>query len=220
MQQRVTSHALIGLLVFVTLYAPTVLGQQADTTERYFPETGYRVTGVFLAYWEQNGALPVFGYPLSEQRVENGRTIQYFERARFELNPDQSRPAYRVLLGRVGAELFAQQPRGPEEQAPSPLGECAYIAAINVVCDQEPGRGFLSYWRSHGLAFDGQAGFSFAESLALFGYPITTAYLYTDANGTRVVQWFERARFEWYPASPEPYIVLLGRLGAERLEQP
>jgi hypothetical protein len=30
-----------------------------------------------------------------------------------------------------------------------------------------------------------------------------------------MTQWFERARFEYHPNNPDPYKVLLGRLGAE-----
>jgi hypothetical protein len=37
-----------------------------------------------------------------------------------------------------------------------------------------------------------------------------------NADGTMVLtQWYERARFEYYPDNPAPYQVLLGRLGAE-----
>ncbi len=32
---------------------------------RYFAQTGYTIRGRFLDYWDQNGALPVFGYPIS-----------------------------------------------------------------------------------------------------------------------------------------------------------
>ena len=54
------------------------------------------------------------------------------------------------------------------------------------------------------------------ESLALFGYPISAAQVETNSSGERVLtQWFERARFEYHPTNPEPYRVLLGRLGAE-----
>ncbi len=38
--------------------------------------------------------------------------------------------------------------------------------------------------------------------------PIARAILYET-------QWFERARFEFHPNNPDPYKVLLGRLGAE-----
>ena len=59
-------------------------------------------------------------------------------------------------------------------------------------------------------------GSSYAESLALFGYPISEATMERNASGALVLtQWFERARFEYHPANPAAYRVLLGRLGAE-----
>ncbi|MBX6341852.1 MAG: hypothetical protein IRY97_05290, partial [Thermomicrobiaceae bacterium] len=53
------------------------------------------------------------------------------------------------------------------------------------------------------------------ESLALFGYPISEEF--RDPQTGLTVQYFERARFEYHPANPDPYKVLLGRLGAEAL---
>ncbi|MBX6341055.1 MAG: hypothetical protein IRY97_01245 [Thermomicrobiaceae bacterium] len=70
--------------------------------------------------------------------------------------------------------------------------------------------GFRSYWRAHGLEF-GDAGYSYRESLALFGYPISEEF---QQNGV-TVQYFERARFEWHPENPDPYKVLLGLLGTD-----
>lgn len=53
--------------------------------------------------------------------------------------------------------------------------------------------------------------------LAIFGYPISEEFV----EGDLVVQYFERARFEWHPGAwPERYDVLLGRLGVERLTVP
>lgn len=60
---------------------------------RFFTQTGHGVTGLFGTYWEQNGDLGVFGFPLSEPTRETVTvgdkkevtTVQYFERARFEL---------------------------------------------------------------------------------------------------------------------------------------
>jgi hypothetical protein len=47
------------------------------------------------------------------------------------------------------------------------------------------------------LEFDGRRGKSEAESLALFGYPVTEAVPEVGTDGvTRQVQWFQRARFE------------------------
>jgi len=76
----------------------------------YFPETGRSLCAGFRAYWEQFGGLAVYGYPISGEFVDgSGHTVQWFERARFEWHPGQWPERYDVLLGRVGAELSAQQ---------------------------------------------------------------------------------------------------------------
>ncbi|WP_322497137.1 hypothetical protein [Chloroflexus sp.] len=77
---------------------------------------------------------------------------------------------------------------------------------------------FLRYWQSHGLEFDGKRGFSEAESLALFGLPLTEARIETNSSGDTVLtQWFERARFELH-TNLGPDVVLLGLLGREAFE--
>jgi poly-gamma-glutamate capsule biosynthesis protein CapA/YwtB (metallophosphatase superfamily) len=69
----------------------------------------------FRAYYEQYGGLAVFGYPISgprnEDHPETGvpTTIQYFERARFELTPSVPPGASlteQVRLGLLGRELL------------------------------------------------------------------------------------------------------------------
>jgi plastocyanin len=72
----------------------------------YFAETGHNLSGRFRQYWEENGGLAVFGFPLSEEFEEvlgDGQTyrVQYFERARFEAHPE-NQPPYDVLLGQFG----------------------------------------------------------------------------------------------------------------------
>lgn len=188
---------------------------------RYFPETGHSVGGRFLQYWQANGGLAVFGYPMTDELNEQGRTVQYFERQRFEYHSEQPRP-YDVLLGRLGAELLERRGIDWREQPTSPgqVAGCTYFALTqHNVCNQRAGAGFLTYWTTHGLQFDNQARPSSAESLALFGLPLTEPYSYTNSSGDMVqVQWFERARFEWHPDNPQAHQVLLGRLGAELLE--
>jgi hypothetical protein len=81
--------------------APAVKPER-DDSGRFFPETGHNVRERFLLYWNANGDLPQFGYPLTEEITEtlsNGETylVQYFERARLEYHPKN--PAqYKVLL--------------------------------------------------------------------------------------------------------------------------
>jgi hypothetical protein len=91
--------SLLGLsLLLVPHSADTALAQRA---RRCFPETGYCIAGRMREYWEQNGGLPVFGFPITPQQSEmvEGRAtqVQWFERNRLELHPENARP-YDVFL--------------------------------------------------------------------------------------------------------------------------
>ena len=90
---------------------PRAYRRRASTTPTrlYFPETQHTLSGKFLDYWQQNGGLALFGYPISEPVVENGVTVQYFQRNRFELHPDQAGTPYEVQLGLLGRDLLAQR---------------------------------------------------------------------------------------------------------------
>jgi hypothetical protein len=85
-----------------------VTAQQANC--QTFTQTGHKVCGRFLAYWNEHGALAQQGYPLSEEFVETSRldgkpyTVQYFERAVFEYHPE-NQPPYDVLLSQLGTYL-------------------------------------------------------------------------------------------------------------------
>jgi hypothetical protein len=81
----------------------------------HFRETGHNVAPDLLAYWEANGGLAQFGFPLTEeftQQLEDGKayTVQYFERARFERHP-QNAPPYNILLGQFGRRILAETRR-------------------------------------------------------------------------------------------------------------
>lgn len=186
--------------------------------QRCFSETGFCIAGRIREFWEQNGGLPVFGYPITPQRVEQieGRDlqVQWFERNRLELHPENSRP-YDVLLGRLGADRLLQQ--GRDWQAFPQTGRqagCRYFEQTGQsVCGD-----ILSAWRASGLEFDGQAGTSEDESLALFGLPLSPPQQEILEGQSYTVQWFERARFELHPQNAPPYNVLLGLLGRETLE--
>ncbi len=159
----------------------------------------YETDVAFYAYWQRNGALPVFGFAKTPPYTEGGHIAQIFERNRLELH-QENQPPYHVQLGLLGEERLLQLGRvwQNDPRAESKAG-CRYFAETgHNLC--EP---FLSYWKAHGLEFDGKRGYSEAESLALFGFPIT--------ENENSVQWFQRARFEDHGAQG----VLLGLLGNE-----
>jgi multiple sugar transport system substrate-binding protein len=80
-----------------------------------FAETGYTVGGKFLTYWQQHGGLAQQGFPVSNEFTEvsdlNGKpyTVQYFERAVFEMHPENT-PPNDVLLSQLGKFAFYQNP--------------------------------------------------------------------------------------------------------------
>ncbi len=97
------------------------------TGTRYFPETGHTVKGRFLQYWSEHGGLTQQGFPLTEEFVEvselNGReyVVQYFERAVFEMHPENY-PPNDVLLSQLGTfQLRHRYPNGvPQQSTPQP----------------------------------------------------------------------------------------------------
>ena len=101
---------LIALLLGLGLQ-PAIPTQAA---QRCFSETNQCIDGRIREFWEQNGGLAIFGFPIGseEQSTVDGKTftVQRFERNRLELHPENARP-YDVLLGRLGADRLAQQGR-------------------------------------------------------------------------------------------------------------
>jgi plastocyanin len=78
----------------------------------FFPQTGHNIDGGFLAYWQANGDVAQFGYPISEvfgETLGDGKSyqVQYFERARFEYHPENAAP-YDILLGQFGRQIYAR----------------------------------------------------------------------------------------------------------------
>ena len=175
-------------------------------TSRYFPETGHAVGGGFLAYWNQFGGLPVFGYPLTDayNATDVGLVTQYFERARFEWHPGAWPERYDVELGLLGVELaqrddlsgttpFLPLPDGTQSDA-----NCTfYPASGHRLCF-----GFRDFWTAHG-------------GLEILGYPISEEFQDSATNLT--VQYFERQRLEWHPENTPEWQVEGGLLGSELL---
>jgi hypothetical protein len=101
--------SLLGVFLYGQKYPQGAHGQTPNNLagSRRFPETGKRVGGVFLDYWTKNGGLAQQGFPISDEFTEvsdlDGKTykVQYFQRAVFELHPENRTP-YDVLLSQLG----------------------------------------------------------------------------------------------------------------------
>lgn len=187
----------LALALLPALLAPT--GAQSDV--RYFSETGHTLRGAFRFFWEGNGAQAIFGLPISEEyTASNGRLVQWFERARFELV--QSGGQYQVELGNLGLEatqgrVFPRVP--PITNTP----QRRYIPQTQHVIQY----GFKEIWETRG-----------AERI--FGFPISEEIDEVLENGEwHTVQYFEKARFEYWPEQPPGQRVLLSLLG-RRLAPP
>ncbi len=177
----------------------------------YFEQTAHTLQGIFKNYWEKNGGLAQFGFPLTEEFNElnpaDGKTykVQYFERARFEFHPE-NKPPYNVLLGLLGKQLTI----GREYEEPF-LGISREQAGDNYFF-QETGHAISgpirTYWEKTG-------------GLPVYGFPITEPFNEVNsADGkTYLVQYFERNRLEYHPENAgTKYEVLLGLLGNQTIK--
>ncbi|HET9015956.1 MAG TPA: beta-galactosidase [Thermomicrobiaceae bacterium] len=209
---------LLGLLVPALLPASGVQAAAPTSPQdmlmpRYFPETGFWVQGYFRQYWEANGGLFVFGYPITGVfKDTTGLYTQYFQRAVFEYHPEFAGTQYQVELLRLGAIMTAGRTgEQPFQPLPSTTGSDA-----NCTFYQPTGHrlcfGFRNFWNSNG-------------GLPNFGYPLSEEFNERNqpppAGDGQVydVQYFERARFEYHPNNPPAYQVELGLLGSEYLAQ-
>jgi hypothetical protein len=157
---------------------------------RYFPETGHTVIGGFLDFWEHRGGLDIFGYPISNEFREGNRTVQYFQRARFEWHPENP-PNYRVQLGLLGQQVYGRiDPPVADWTTPWCRSQRYFHETGHVVSNA-----FLEFFDRHG-------------GLDIFGHPISEAMY----EGPFIVQYFQRARMEWHPEN-NPHKVQLGLLG-------
>ncbi len=180
----------------------------------YFPATGFSVLGPFRAYWASLGAaaLPTLGYPISGllvERLNDGHiyTVQYFERVRLEWHPENAGTPFEVLYGLLGTHFHAPDP-AIAAPAPAP-GQRFFPETGHLVSGP-----FLAQWQQ-------------GDGVRNYGYPISEALQEVSPTDGRayLVQYFQRARFEYHPENiGTPYEVLLGMLGrqlyAERYSAP
>jgi hypothetical protein len=181
-------------LILTVLLTPRESASAQSADAQYFPETGHHVKGDFLRFYKSvSDPRLVFGYPITEQITsKDGKTVQYFQRARFELHPDLPENQ-RVQLTSVGQALYQ-----PANQLK--LGNtagCDLFATGYSVC-----LAFLDFYKAN-------------DGTAQFGNPISPFEFHENL----IVQYFEKARFEWRADRPEDQRVVLTDLGRLYFDQ-
>ena len=171
---------------------PTDRAQPGDpAVSDFFPQTGHNISHGFRAYWKENGDVGVFGYPLTDEFVENGVTVQYFERVRLEYRDNK------IVWGLLGSELTKDQFFRTVRFFPSEENNVYFGPTQHSVSGP-----FLEYWRDNG-------------GLETFGYPLSESFVEERIE----YQWFERARFEWHLDNSEGNQFMLSQLGKLSLEK-
>lgn len=206
MAQRLARLPLLrwgALVVLLSLLIGLFPASQAQTDVRYFPETGHYLRGLFRAFWENNGGVEIFGFPITEEYIapEDGRIKQYFERARFELAVNQTGQAS-VELGRLGVEITEGRvfPKVPPIEN---TAQRRYIPETQHIIQY----GFKEIWETRG-------------GERIFGFPISEEIQeILDDGEWHTVQYFERVRFEYWPDRAPGQRVLISNLG-RRLAPP
>ena len=183
----------LSLCLLLALTAMPTYAQVGVAVGRYFPETGHSVRGGFLEFFETHGGLPIFGYPITDEFVEDGMTVQYFEKARLEWHSDAP-PPYQIQLGQLGYLIHGSIDPSVPNTIPLGATDARYFASTGHIVSGP----FLSFYDASGGS-------------GLFGNPITEVIL-TDKMA---VQYFERARMEQDRSMP--LSVRLGNVGAEWL---
>jgi hypothetical protein len=201
---------LLLLSPFAAVPRPAAAAPFAQTSQggqfAFFPETGHNVGMEIKRFFDAHGGVAAFGLPLTELIVgADGLQVQYFERARFEYHP-AARAGSRVALSRVGALVTAGR------------GDPAFQW---LAASPDPARTFFP---ESGHTIGGAFGWHWQTrgGLAVFGYPISEELREWDpaSNSELLVQYFERARFEYHPErAGSPDEVLFSPLGRTLIQQ-
>jgi len=168
--------------------------------KQYFPQTGHAVGWPFLQFYRDHGGLDAFGYPRTEAFKQDGMTVQYFQRARYEYRPELA-AGEQVQLTLLGDALTKDQQPFAKVAAFASNAQHAYFPQTGHSINY----GFLQYFQSRG-------------GITVFGYPISEELQIDTAKGPATIQYFQRARFEYHPEfAGTPYAVELGLLGDQTL---
>ena len=154
----------------------TVAEGTAASPSLYVPTTGHRVRAGFFTYFERHGGAAALGYPRTDEFVEGGVTVQYFDRARLWWD-DAAQAAMATPLGQ--AAVPDPTLLRPAAALPASTGSL-YIAATG----HNIRGGFLTLFQQLGVG--------------TVGLPVTEAL----RAGNGVVQYFSNAVMQWSPGHP------------------
>lgn len=192
MKSRYPFLLIILFLLTLVSIAPVAAVSRAGVPVM-FAETGHSLGYAFRAFFDRQGGVAVMGLPLTEVFLEDGRPVQYFERARLEWHAETNSVAA-GLLGRWAAER--NDSAAFVAIAAAPAGANWFPEVGHSLSG-----GFLDFWQRNG-------------GLATFGYPISEPFEELNNDGQmRTVQYFERSRFEWHPTESTTDQVQLSHLG-------
>jgi hypothetical protein len=195
---RLVGFGLAVLGALMVLLLPGAL--RADDSTIYFGATGHILNDDhgFLGFYRAHNGERMLGYAISEPLVENGLTVQYFERGRMEKHVGPE--GVSVLLGRVGVEY---------ERAFNRL-------FARVVFSVLPRDTDLFVETGHSLGGPYRLFWYNNNGMAMLGLPISEPLLQRFGPKLVRVQYFERGRLEYHPElAGTPEEISIGLLGSE-----
>ncbi|RME91592.1 MAG: hypothetical protein D6770_00025 [Anaerolineae bacterium] len=142
---RGLAGCLLALLFLFYAWGPA---QAQGTDFHYFDETGHNVVGEFWKFYQRaKDPTLLYGYPITEQFISrDGKTVQYFQRARFEWD------GVSIRLTPIGKATYTP---GSQLNVYNPLACQMFAETGYPVCFA-----FLEFFNEYG-------------GVAQFGYPIS-----------------------------------------------
>ncbi len=223
---RVMNLGVVVVMVAAMLSAPV---SRVSAAQDYYVEKGHYLFGQFRDYWNGNGGIDRFGFPITKvvnATSENGQMYptQYLERAVFEEHPENTGTKFEVLGRRLAALQTADRQKSDANFAkiadPKDSKRVFFPETGHTIGGTDAGTAAIrAYWDAAGNG-DPQ------RSILIFGFPISEPFDEINApppagdGMMHRVQYFERYRIEYHPEMKDPrYQVLLGLLGVAQADK-
>jgi hypothetical protein len=123
---------------------PPIRDGQAKSGCAYYAETGHYVCHQFLEFYLRWGGPDVFGYPIAEAGVEQGRLVQYFEHFRLDWFVGEEEAVRIAPLGMVYWELRSAGKRTSAPVGSPGIGAEALPMGLRVQTSVHPSIGGAS----------------------------------------------------------------------------